>query len=29
LAAYGAILSADFIDAEKINSNVCGFAKKL
>ncbi|MDH2171079.1 hypothetical protein N5J50_01230 [Acinetobacter johnsonii] len=28
-AAYGAILSADFIDAEKINSNVCGFAKKI
>ena len=28
-AAYGAILSADFIDAEKINSNVCGFAQKI
>src|SRR5690606_37956630 len=28
-AAYGAILSADFIDAEKINANVCEFSKKI
>lgn len=28
-AAYGAILSADFIDAEKINSNVCSFAQQI
>lgn len=28
-AAYGAILSADFIDAEKINSSVCDFAQKI
>ena len=28
-AAYGAILSADFIDVEKINSNVCGFAQQI
>ena len=28
-AAYGAILSADFIDAEKINSNIFDFAKRI
>lgn len=28
-AAYGAILSADFNDAEKINSNVCNFAQQI
>jgi hypothetical protein len=28
-AAYGAILSADFKDAEKINSNVCDFAQQI
>ena len=28
-AAYGAILSADFIDSEKINNIVCDFAQKI
>ncbi|MEN8286713.1 hypothetical protein ABFP35_15120 [Acinetobacter baumannii] len=28
-AAYGAILSADFMDSEKINSSVCDFAQKI
>ncbi|MCU4491625.1 hypothetical protein KTI63_03970 [Acinetobacter guillouiae] len=28
-AAYGGILSADFIDAEKIKSNVCDFATRI